>query len=177
MLVRSLVAVSAVVLAFQVFAAEPTTGPLIPDYGRSAAVEESDFQLPADHDYRVVWEITGYGDGPDGVNRNIDRVARFLNLHAKNGVPAEKMHLAVVVHGAALASMTHDEAYQQLNGMDNPSLALVERLGAAGVQLYVCGQSMAFRGWGKDMLANPVKLAPSAMTMMHLLQSQGYTRQ
>ncbi len=177
MLARSLLTISAVFLAFQVSAAEPTTGPMIPDYGRSAAVEDSDFQLPADHDYRVVWEITGYNSGPDAVNRNLDRVARFLNLHAKNGVPRENMHLAVVVHGAALASMTHDEAYQELNGMDNPTLELVERLGEAGVQLYVCGQSMAFRGWGKDMLASPVKLAPSAMTMMHLLQSQGYTRQ
>ena len=177
MIARSLFAMSAILLATQVSAAEPTTGPLIPDYGRSTAVEDSDFRLPADHDYRVVWEITGYNDGPDGVNRNLDRVARFLNLHAKNGVPREKMHLAVVVHGAALASMTHDEAYQELNGIDNPTLELVERLGAAGVQLYVCGQSMAFRGWGKDMLASPVKLAPSAMTMMHLLQSQGYTRQ
>ena len=121
MIARSLLAISATLLAFQVSAAEPTTGPLIPDYGRSAAVEDSDFQLPADHDYRVVWEITGYNSGPEAVNRNLDRVARFLNLHAKNGVPREKMHLAVVVHGAALASMTHDEAYQELNGMDNPT--------------------------------------------------------
>lgn len=177
MLARSLLAISATFLSFSGLAAEPTTGPMIPDYGRSAAVEDADFQLPADHDYRVVWEITGYGSGPDAVNRNLDRVARFLNLHTKNGVAPEKMHLAVVVHGAALASMTHDEAYQELNGMDNPTLELVERLDAAGVQLYVCGQSMAFRGWGKDMLASQVKLAPSAMTMMHLLQSQGYTRQ
>jgi len=168
---------SAVLLAFQVSAAEPTTGPLVADYGRSATVEDADFRLPADHDYRVVWEITGYQNGPDAVNRNLDRVARFLNLHAKNGVPREKMHLAVVVHGAALASMTHDAAYRELNGMDNPTLELVERLDAAGVQLFVCGQSMAFRGWTKDMLASPVKLAPSAMTMMHLFQSQGYTRQ
>lgn len=177
MLARSLLTISAVFVALPVLAEEPSTGPMIPDYGRSATVEDSDFQLPADHDYRVVWEITGYNSGPDAVNRNIDRVARFLNLHAKNGVPREKMHLAVVVHGAALASMTHNEAYQELNGMDNPTLELIERLGAAGVQLYVCGQSMAFRGWGKDMLASPVQLAPSAMTMMHLLQSQGYTRQ
>jgi len=177
MLARSLFVLSAALLSFQVSAAEPTTGPVVPDYGRSAAVEDADFQLPADHDYRVVWELTGYGSGPDAVNRNVDRVARFLNLHAKAGVPAEKMHLAVVVHGAALQSFVHDEAYQELNGMPNPTRELVERLGAAGVQLYVCGQSMAFRGWGKDMLASPVKLAPSAMTMMHLLQSQGYTRQ
>ena len=177
MLARSLLTISAVVLAYPVLAQEPNTGPMIPDYGRSSTVADADFQLLADHDYRVVWEITGYNSGPDAVNRNIDRVARFLNLHAKNGVPREKMHLAVVVHGAALASMTHNEAYQELNGMDNPTLELVERLGQAGVQLYVCGQSMAFRGWGKDMLASPVQLAPSAMTMMHLLQSQGYTRQ
>ena len=177
MLARSLLAISAALLVFPVLAEEPSTGPMIADYGRSSTVEDSDFQLPADHDYRVVWEITGYNNGPDAVNRNIDRVARFLNLHAKNGVPREKMHLAVVVHGAALASMTHDEAYQELNGMDTPTLELIERLGDAGVQLYVCGQSMAFRGWGKDMLASPVQLAPSAMTMMHLLQSQGYTRQ
>ena len=104
-------------------------------------------------------------------------LAQMKKVLPELGVPREKMHLAVVVHGSALQSMTHDAAYQELNGMDNPTLELVERLGEAGVQLYVCGQSMAFRGWDKGMLASPVKLAPSAMTMMHLLQSQGYTRQ
>jgi intracellular sulfur oxidation DsrE/DsrF family protein len=177
MTIRRIAALAASLFSISLFAAEPSTGPIIADYGRSALVEDADFQLPADHEYRVVWEITGYGDGPDGVNRNIDRVARFLNLHAKAGVPKDKMHLAFVVHGAALQSMINDAAYRELHGMPNPTGELLERLGEAGVEMYVCGQSMAFRGWGKDMLASPVKLAPSAMSIMNIYQSRGYTRQ
>ena len=59
----------------------------------------------------------------------------------------------------------------------DPNRDLVDKLLAAGVQIYVCGQSMGFQGREKSQLAPGIKLAPSAMTMMHLLQDEGYTLQ
>jgi intracellular sulfur oxidation DsrE/DsrF family protein len=177
MLSRSLFGLSVVLFALQLSAAEPTTGPIIDGYGASFAVPDADFKLPPNHDYRVVWEITTFPDGPGAVNRSLDFVARFLNVHGKAGVPVEKMHLAVVAHGAALKNMLTDEIYEGEFKMKNPNRDLVDKLLAAGVQIYVCGQSMGFQGREKSQLAPGIKLAPSAMTMMHLLQDEGYTLQ
>ena len=157
--------------------AQPTTGPVIDGYGASFVIDNADVPLIEDHEYRVVFEITGYEQSPDGVNRNLDRVARFLNLHAKNGVDPENMHLAVVIHGAALVNALNDDAYETRLEMANPNLELAERLAAAGVEFYVCGQSMGMRGFAKSELAAPFKLATSALTMVHQLQAQGYTFQ
>ena len=174
---RLLLAFSLVALSFQVSAAEPTTGPVIDGYGASFVVENSDVPLLENHVYKVVFEITEYDSDLGTVNRNLDRVARFLNLHAKNGVSPENIQAAVVMHGAALVNALSNEAYQARFEQDNPNLDLVQKLAAAGVRLYVCGQSMAGRGFEKSELSEPFKLATSALTMMHQLQYEGYTIQ
>jgi intracellular sulfur oxidation DsrE/DsrF family protein len=157
--------------------AQPTTGPVIDGYGASFVIDNADVPLVQNHEYRVVFEITGYDRSPDGLNPNLDRVARFLNLHAKNGVDPDDMHLAVVIHGAALVNALSDDAYRTRLEMANPNLDLAEKLAAAGVEFYVCGQSMGMRGFAKSELAEPFKLATSALTMVHQLQTQGYTYQ
>jgi len=177
MLTRYLLAISIPLLSTQLLAAEPTTGPIIDGYGASFTIDNSDVPLIEDHVYRVVWEITGYNGEPESVNRNLDRVARFLNLHAKHGVPAENMQLAVVIHGTALMNALNDESYSKRYQLKNPNLDLVNRLAEAGVQFYVCGQSMGFREFAKSELAAPIKLATSALTMVHQLQVEGYTLQ
>ena len=51
---------------------------------------------------------------------------------------------------------------------------LIGRLHDAGVDLYVCGQSMTFGGIEKQELAQSAKVARSAMTMLTVLQSKDY---
>jgi intracellular sulfur oxidation DsrE/DsrF family protein len=177
MFTRSLLPLSIALLSLQLAAAEPTTGPYVDGYGASFAIPDSDVELPANHQYRVVYEITTYNDGPGELNRAVDRVARFLNLHGKAGVPAENMHLAIVTHMAALKNFLNDAAYEREYQIKNPNTELVQKLVAAGVDIYVCGQSMGFQGLAKSDLAPGVKLAQSAMTMVHLLQDEGYTLQ
>lgn len=48
------------------------------------------------------------------------------------------------------------------------------KLHDAGVKFYICGQSMAFGGVDKSELASPVKVALSVMTMLTVLQAEGY---
>ena len=43
------------------------------------------------------------------------------------------------------------------------------------MQLYVCGQSLGFRGLDKSVLADNVKVGLSAMTLLVTLQADGYT--
>ncbi len=177
MKLRGLFVLFASLVATQSLAAELVDGPVIEGYGAAFVIEDTDVPLATDHVYKVAWEVTDYAGEPDGINRSLDRVARFLNVHAANGLPKEDMQLGVVVHGRALMSMLSDASYQERFGQANPNLELLEKLAAAGVEFFVCGQSMARRDFAKSELAEPVKLAVSALTMVHQLQFEGYTLQ
>jgi intracellular sulfur oxidation DsrE/DsrF family protein len=155
----------------------PNNGPVIKDYGQSFPVADRDVPLVKDHHYQVVFELTEYSTDTTTVNQELDRVARFLNAHAAQGVPVDNMDVAVVIHGASLISLLNNEAYKSKYGSDNPSLELINQLAEAGVGIYACGQSMGFRNWNKRELASPVKVGLSAMTLVNGFQSMGYTYQ
>jgi len=174
MIFRFILTAFFVCTSFAAFAEEPTTGPYVDAGGPAFRVENRDVPLLDGHQYRVVFEATEYSGEATDVNRELTVVARFLNMHGKNGVPLEDMEIAVVVHGRTLMAALNDEAYERINGTKNPSLELLTSLADAGVKFYACGQSLGFRGWSKDDLAEPMKVGLSAMTMLVTLQSDGY---
>jgi len=144
---------------------EPSMGPVIKGYGPTYPIDDRDVPLREGLVYKAVFDISQ--DPTAGtVNRNLVSVARFLNMHARNGVPVENMNLAVVVHGPAVRNL--------LDKDDNPNLELIALLQESGVDFYVCGQSMMFGGISKDELTRGVKIALSAMTMLTILQSENY---
>lgn len=155
-------------------AAEPATGPYVDSGGPAFAVKDRDVPLPADHHYRVVFEATEYPGEMSEVNRELTVVARFLNMHGQNGVPLDKMDVAVVMHGQALLAAMNNDTYRELTGTDNPNLRLLQSLADAGVRFYACGQSLGFRQLDKNVLVDPVKVGLSAMTMLVTLQDEGY---
>ncbi len=175
--VRPLFILSLILFASGANAEEPNSGPIIKDYGASFSVTDRDVPLVGDHQYQVVFELTKYSTDTTVVNRDLDRVARFLNAHAGAGVPREKMDIVVVVHGATLISLLNDDAYNSKYGSDNPSLELVNQLVDAGVDVYACGQSLGFRRWSKSDLSSKVKVGLSAMTLVNAFQAKGYTYQ
>ncbi|MCK5326607.1 MAG: DsrE family protein [Woeseiaceae bacterium] len=162
------------VFPMRLLADEPSLGPAIEGYGPTYPINDRDVPLQEGFVYRAVFDAATYSDDKTSLNTRLVSVARYLNMHARNGVPVESMDLAVVLHGAALKSVLHNDAYQVRYGVDNPNLELVMKLHEAGVRFYVCGQSMAFGGIDKDELANPAKVGLSAMTMLTALQSEGY---
>ena len=146
-----------------------TRGPLITEYGPVVTVETA-APIPADAIFKVAFDITERGE-MGSINRRLETAARFLNMHAAAGVAADRMNLAIVVHGAAVNDLTHNAAY----GGENANAGLVEALQAHGVAVYVCGQSAASRNIAADDLLPSVEMAVSAMTAHALLQQKGYT--
>ena len=155
-------------------AEEPTLGPAIEDYGPTFAVADRDVPVVEDTVYRTVFDAASHPDDMTALNNKLVSVARFLNMHARSGTPLEHMEIAVVVHGRALASVLSNAAYEARHGVGNPNLELVQKLADAGVEFYVCGQSLGFRGIGKSELVDQASVALSAMTMLTELQNQGY---
>ncbi len=153
---------------------ERSMGPVFTEYGPVADLDY-DMELPADAHFRVAFDITRQTD-VGTVNRQIESAARFINMHVRNGVPEERVQVAIVIHGGAGIDLLHDEAYGARNdGAANASGPLVAALLEHGVQIYLCGQSATRMGIAKEDLIPGVTMALSAMTAHALLQQQGYT--
>ncbi len=156
-------------------AEEPVLGPVIEGYGPTYAIEDLDVALVDGLVYKTVFDVASYPGDVTSLNAGLVSVARFLNMHARSGTPAGDMDLVIVVHGASLVNLLTHDAYRKRHGVDNPNLELLSKLHNAGVRIMVCGQSMAFRGVERRELAGPVKVGLSAMTLLTVLQSEGYS--
>jgi len=149
-------------------------GPVIKDFGPYVNVPEDSFMLNKNQRYKAFMDITDGAAEDDALNRNFESAARFLNMNASSGVDAANMELALVIHGSAVKDLFTDEAYQAQFQKPNPNTGLLEALHSAGVEIYVCGQSLGFRGNTMEQLNPAVKLAISAMSTSIRLQSEGF---
>lgn len=153
---------------------QATTGPVIDGFGAVYDVSAVEFEPPAHHEYRAVFDVGVGEDDPAMVNRRIETLARFLNMHGRSGVPLEAMKLAIVLHGTAGVNALQHAEYRERFGVDNPNLPLLAALDEAGVEIYLCGQTAMHRGLPPDRLAPQVRMALSAMTVLVALQADGY---
>ncbi len=152
----------------------PEVGPVITGDGPVFELSDLEFPTPTDRVLRIAYDVAVGSEGPEDVNASFVTAARFLNMHARDGVDPENLDLALVVHGSAAKDLLDDPAHRELMGHDNPNLPLIHELAEAGVRIIMCGQSMTFRGLPRDGLAEPVDVALSAMTAHVLLQEEGY---
>ncbi len=162
-------------LAGQLLAAEPRTGPVIEAFGAVYDVPAGAWNLEKDQHYKVSMDVSATEEFNGELNRHIESAARFLNMQARNGIAPKNIELAIVVHGSASRDLLKDEAYQARFNEPNPNTAMLAALQAAGVKIYLCGQTAANGGIGVDDLNPAVSLALSAMTAHVRLQSEGFT--
>jgi intracellular sulfur oxidation DsrE/DsrF family protein len=161
-------------ISFQATAAEPVTGPVIEIYGPVYSVPDGSFNLDPTQAYRVVMDIADGPDDPAALNRSIETAARFLNMHARNGIKPENLQLALVLHGSGIHAALNNEVYSEKFLVDNTNKPLITALKKAGVNIYVCGQSAAYNGYTAEQLLPEIEMAVSAMTVHVRLQQDGY---
>jgi len=162
-------------MAGHLLAAEPQTGPVVPGFGMVYAVPGGAWNLEPDRLYKVSMDVSETAEFSGERNRHVESAARFLNMHARNGIEPGHIEMAIVVHGAASRDMLTDEAYQARYNEPNPNTAMLAELQAAGVRIYLCGQTAVHRKIGVEELNPAVTLALSAMTAHVRLQSEGFT--
>lgn len=123
---------------------------------------------------KVVFDITAGGPA-NKVNKGLERVARCLNLYAAQGLQPGDVSIVAVLHGDATPAALHAEAFAKQNaGQENPNLPLIRELRKHGVELFVCGQAVAYKGFKATDIAPELPLAVSAMTLIINRQSDGY---
>jgi intracellular sulfur oxidation DsrE/DsrF family protein len=156
-------------------AAEPVVGPVIPSYGPVMAPPAGSYNLKPEVHYKVSMDMSETPEFPGDQNRHLISAARFLNMHAQNGIPRDNIEFALIVHGKAAKDLLTDEAYQARYNEPNPNTQLLKELNAAGVPIYLCSQTAAFRGMQPEEFSPTVTMSMSAMSAHVRLQQEGYT--
>ncbi|MEO7360479.1 MAG: DsrE family protein [Gemmatimonadaceae bacterium] len=151
------------------------SGPVIQSTGMSFVVDNPTFEVPAGHIFKAVWIISTGGGDSTKVNQQLVTIARFYNVHARNGYTEDRVKAAAVFHGDGWTALLTDSAFvARFGGKGNPSKVLVQELLKHGAQLVLCGQTAGSRGIHREELLPGIKVATSAMTAFNVLQSQGY---
>lgn len=153
---------------------QATDGPIIEGFGKVYKIDNPELNLQKDKDYKVIFDIYTNTKKEGAVNPLINTVARYLNMHGQNGIPAKNMKVAFVMHGAAAKDALSNDAYKKKFGVDNPNAALITTLKNANVDIFVCGQSYKSRGFPIDGISKDVKLSLSALTALIEYQENGY---
>jgi len=151
-----------------------TPGPVVNSGGPVYEVADPDFPTPMDVQLKAVFEMRNPPEDPSGTNQQLGTMARYLNMHARAGVPRENLRVAAVVHGGASHGLLQDEFYREREGVENPNKELIREIIAAGGQVILCGQTAGARNIERDQLLPGVQMALSAMTALVTLQQQGY---
>lgn len=150
------------------------SGPIITGFGEVWEINDPDYKIDNTLELKAVFDIMNSPESHDTLNASIETAARFLNMHAQSGVPAEQLKIALVVHNKASKDIITNKAYQKRFGTNNPNHDLVKALLDAGGQVIFCGQSSLSRDFPREELIDGVQMSLSAMTALIQLQHEDY---
>ena len=170
----SLILISFLICCVKVNSQQKTAGPLIEDYGKVWQINNPDYPVDKEHVFKAVFDVMNSPDSHEVVNPSIETIARYLNMHAQNGVPIENLKAVMVIHNKASKDIMTDSAYRSKYGVGNPNRELVEQLIESGVGVIFCGQSSLSRDIPQNDIIDEVQLSLSAMTALIQLQDKGY---
>ena len=148
--------------------------PVFTDYGPVFRINDLTTPVTKDFKYKLLYDISEAAESEDQLNKNIESVARFINMHVMHGTKIEDIEIAVVLHGKATRDSLSHQAYEDKYLLENPTLDLIEKLSAKGVKFYQCGQSAYYQKISAKDLSPEVSMSLSAMTMLAELQADGY---
>ena len=148
--------------------------PIVKGFGGIYEIPDARERPDPTAEYKIIVDLVSAADDPAKINRMVDNVARMINLHGLAGVPEENMKVKVAVHGGAIFSILNDRHYQKLYGIDNPNLPVYQALKDAGVDIYICGQSLLAREMKTSDVWEEATIALSMLTTLTTYLPQGY---
>lgn len=148
--------------------------PVIPEADGYVAIPGAAIPPQRSRTYRAIYDGTQGADAPTHLLPVLNMAGSELNALAVAGVPVQNAKFVIVFHGAALDGILDNEHYRAKFGTDNPNLKVLSELKKAGVELYVCGQNVAFAHVDPKSISHDVKLASDALIVLMKYQNDGY---
>lgn len=122
---------------------------------------------------RIVFDITAPSK-PGEINPGFERAARVLNLYGAGGLQADAVQITLVLHGDAAAAALVDKSSDNADAVKNANLPLIDELNRLGVEIFVCGQTLARKQIPHTDICEGVVIATSAMTALMNRQNDGF---
>ena len=163
------------ILIFSISNAQTKVNPIIQSYGTVFQLPNSDHKPDPSLKYKIIVELAENGSKADSLNEYIEALATLVNLHAAEGVPKENIKMVVILRKMATYAVFGNELYKEKFKCDNPNLQILKELMEAGVEFYVCGQTMHKRNVDTKKLVAGTKIASAGLTAITTYQLQGYT--
>ena len=124
--------------------------------------------------YRAIFDATQGADTPAQLLPALNMAGSELNALGAAGVPLRNAKFVVVFHGAALDGILDDAHYRAKFGVSNPNLKVLIAMKKAGVELFVCGQNLAFAKVDPATISPAVTVASDALIVSMEYQDDGY---
>jgi intracellular sulfur oxidation DsrE/DsrF family protein len=124
--------------------------------------------------HRLLVDIDSAERDRSGHSIRLQTAAKILNLYAAAGVPADKVHMALLLYGHGVEVALADAQYRARFHRPNPDAALLAQLQRAGVSTIACGQALGHQAIAAADLQPGVRLALSALTEREELETAGY---
>lgn len=156
------------------FSQNRTEGKIIKDFGETFVIDNPEIKTDTAAEFKVIFDVSQSSEDKSTPNKYIVTAARFLNMHANEGMSLNQLKVAMTIHGGAWQDVLNNKAYKEKYGVDNPNFKLINQLTKAGVDVIICGQTAAYRGMNRDTVNPNVKFALSTMTALLQYQNQGY---
>jgi intracellular sulfur oxidation DsrE/DsrF family protein len=148
--------------------------PIVQGFGGIYEIPEATERPDPNGNYKIIIDLVSASEDPKQINRMVDNIARMINLHGIAGVPRENIKVKVAVHGGAIFTILNDSYYEKLYGTKNPNLPVYEALKDAGVEFYICGQSLIAREMKTTDVWDGAEIALSMLTTLTTYVPQGY---
>lgn len=165
----------ALLLLNGIITAQNKVNPVIKSYGTVFEIPTADHKPDPSLEYKIIVELTENTPKPDSLNIYLEAIATLINLHAAEAVPQKNIKLVVVLRKGATYAVFNDELYKKYFKVENPNRQLIKELTDAGVEFYVCGQTMIKRNTKEEELMPGTKIASSGLTAISTYQLKGYT--
>jgi intracellular sulfur oxidation DsrE/DsrF family protein len=172
--------VAAFLLAFQLASAASAVhwpkpvAPVIKQADGYVAIPQAAVMPQHSRVYRAVFDATLSASDPNQIVPGLNMAGSELNLLAGAGLSIKNARFVVVFHGGALDAVLDDAHYRAKHRVPNPNLAVISALKKAGVELFVCGQNLAFENVDPAAVTQDVKIALDALVVLMAYQNDGY---
>ena len=149
-------------------------GKIIKNFGQTFSVKNPEIKTDTSAELKVIFDVSKTSTKKNVINKYIVTAARFLNMHANEGMKPNQLKVAMTIHADAWKDVLNDAEYKKKFGVVNPNTKLIKELSNAGVDVIICGQTASFRKIDRSVVNPNVKFALSAMTALLQYQNEGY---
>jgi intracellular sulfur oxidation DsrE/DsrF family protein len=150
------------------------TAPVIPEADGYVAIPDAAVPPQKTRVYKAIFDANRAAGKPDQLVPALNMAGSELNALAAAGVALRNARFAIVFHGAAMDGILDDAHYKAKHGVSNPNLQVLSALKKAGVELFVCGQNLAFEKIDPMTLSHDVAVASDALIVLMTYQTDGY---